>query len=242
MEGGPAVTAAASYSRLRALRSPVITTGEAAAALRVSTSAGSRSLRTLAQEGLAQRIRYGLWNLAPEPIDPRRLASEITRPYPSYVSFESALSAHGMIAQLPRDISLASLDRAKRVKTSFATYVVRHLPPELFGGYEEQSGIPLATAEKALFDHFYVAYASAHPRRRLPELELPDGFSWTAVRKWLNRIRSTNLRRRIESPLIAEVTRTGGKAAAGLQGQRGPRRGPPRRPRPSTASPHDTHY
>src|SRR2546428_9105733 len=225
MEGGPAVTAAASYSRLRALRSPVITTGEAAAALRVSTSAASRSLRTLAEQGLAQRIRYGLWSLAPEPIDPRRLASEITRPYPSYVSFESALSAHGMIDQLPRDISLASLDRAKRVKTSFATYVVRHLPPELFGGYEEQTGIPLATPEKALFDHFYVAYASAHPRRRLPELELPDGFSWAGVRKWLNRIRSASLRRRVEKPLIAAVTGAGGKLDLAAHG---PRRSPGR--------------
>ena len=233
MEGEPAVTAAASYSRLRALHSPVITTGEAAAALRVSTSAASRSLRTLAEQGLAQRIRYGLWNLEPEPIDPRRLASEITRPYPSYVSFESALSAHGMIDQLPRDISLASLDRAKRVKTSFATYVVRHLPPGLFGGYEERNAIPLATPEKALFDYFYVAYASAHPRRRLPELELPDGFSWAGVRMWLNRIRSTNLRRRIESPLIAEVTRAGGKAPPALQGRRGRRSGSRRRPRSS---------
>ena len=214
------MTAAASYSRLRALHSPVITTGEAAAALRVSTSAASRSLRTLAEQGLAQRIRYGLWNLALEPIDPRRLASEITRPYPSYVSFESALSAHGMIDQLPRDISLASLDRAKRVKTSFATYVVRHLPPELFGGYEEQSGIPLATPEKALFDHFYVAYASAHPRRRLPEVELPDRFSWAAVRKWLNRIQSANLRRRVEKPLIAAVTGAGGKADFAVQSRR----------------------
>src|SRR2546428_5054177 len=220
MEGEPAVTAAASYSRLRALHSPVITTGEAAAALRVSTSAASRSLRTLAEQGLAQRPRYAPWNVDPEPIARKRLAAEIPRPYPSYVSFESALSAHGMIDQLPREISLASLDRAKRVKTSFATYVVRHLPPELFGGYEEQSGIPLATAEKALFDHFYVAYASAHPRRRLPELELPDGFSWTAVRKWLNRIRSASLRRRVEKPLIAAVTGAGGTAAVALEGWR----------------------
>ena len=226
------MTAVASYSRLRALRSPVITTGEAAAALRVSTSAASRSLRTLAEQGLAQRIRYGLWNLAPEPIDPRRLASEITRPYPSYVSFESALSAHGMIDQLPRDISLASLDRAKKVKTNLATYLVRHLPPELFGGYEELNGIPLATREKALFDHFYVAHASAHPRRRLPEVELPDTFSWAAVRKWLNRIRSANLRRRVEKPLVAAVRAAGGEVDL-VQDRRNRRGGSHRKSRSS---------
>lgn len=198
------------YARLQRLGSPLITTGEAAAALRVSTSAASRSLRRLAQAGMAERIRYGLWRLTSEPVDPRRLASAITRPYPAYVSFESALSAHGMLDQLPRDISLASLDRAKKVRTSLGTYAVHHLPPELFGGFTDADGIPLATPEKALFDYLYVSHASANQRRRLPEIELPAGFSRAVLRRWVRSIRSAALRRRVRTALDTLVDGTDG--------------------------------
>jgi predicted transcriptional regulator of viral defense system len=70
------------------------------------------------------KVRRGLWLVGTDPIDPRRLAEEITRPYPSYVSFLSALNAHDMIDQVPRHITIASLDSATRVRTPLATYAV----------------------------------------------------------------------------------------------------------------------
>jgi hypothetical protein len=197
------VTTGAAYARLREVGAPVITTGEAASALRVSTSSASRTLRTLARQGLAGKIRYGLWSLADTPIDPRRLASEITRPYPSYVSFESALSARGMIDQLPREITVASLDRAKIIRTRHGTFAVRHLPPALFGGFDNENGLLLATPEKALFDYYYVTHASTRHRRRLPEVELPDRFLWAKVEHWLRRIEFAPLRARVEESLRA---------------------------------------
>jgi len=197
------MTTAAAYARLRELGAPVVTTGEAASALRVSTSSSSRTLRTLERQGLAWKIRYGLWSLADQPIDPRRLASEITRPYPSYVSFESALSAHGMIDQLPREVTVASLDRAKIIRTRHGTFSVRHLPPKLFGGFDSRDGLLLATPEKALFDYFYVTHASTRHRRRLPEVELPDQFSWTKVKHWLQRIEFERLRDQVDASLRA---------------------------------------
>lgn len=119
----------ASYATLAEL-GPTVTTGEAAAALRISTSAASRLLSDLATHGLARRVRHGLWVLGSEPVDPRRLAEEVTRPYPAYISFASALNFHQLIDQLPRDISVASLDRSKRVRTAMATFVVHHLRPQ----------------------------------------------------------------------------------------------------------------
>ena len=47
-----------------------------------------------------------------EAVDPRRLADEVTRPYPAYISFASTLNFHQLIDQLPRDIAVASLDRS----------------------------------------------------------------------------------------------------------------------------------
>ena len=81
-----------------------------------------------------------------------------------------------MIEQIPRQISVASLDRAQRITTTIGTYAIHHLAPELFGGYHgsEQSGY-LATPEKALFDSVYVR-AAAGSQAFFPELSLPEDF------------------------------------------------------------------
>jgi len=57
----------------------------------------------------------------------------------------------------------------------------------------------VATVEKAIFDYFYVACASGHPRRRLPELDLPRDFSENDLRGWIGRIRSPRLRTLVEA-------------------------------------------
>ena len=183
----------ASYTTLAGL-GPMVTTGEAAAALRISTSAASRLLSDLATHGLARRVRHGLWVLGNEPIDPRRLAEEVTRPYPAYISFASALNFHQLIDQLPRDISVASLDRSKQVRTAMATFVVHHLPPNLFGGWVEEEGIKVASPEKALFDLCYVSAAHGARQHRIPELELPKDCDSKEIARWLERIESPRLR------------------------------------------------
>ena len=64
-----------------------------------------------------RRIQRGLWALDPE-IEPRVVGHYLTTPLPSYVSLFSALAEHGMIEQLPRQISLVSLARPRRIVTS----------------------------------------------------------------------------------------------------------------------------
>jgi predicted transcriptional regulator of viral defense system len=188
------VSAANTYAQLRRLGARALTTGEASAALRTSQSAASRSLRDLERKGLAKRVRFGLWVIGDEPVDPRALVAEITRPYPAYVSFASALATHGAIDQIPRAITVASLAKTRRVLTQFGTYDIHRLPPELFGGFEERGGVAIATVEKAIFDYFYVACASGHPDRRLPELDLPRSFAEKSLRAWTERIPSARLR------------------------------------------------
>lgn len=183
----------ASFSDLSRL-GPTIRTSEAAAALGVSVSQASRLLRTLERRNLARHIRHGLWIVGADSIDPRALAAEITRPHPAYVSFTSALNAHGMIDQVPREISIASLDEAKRVKTALGTFVVHHLSPEVFGGWEERGGILLAQPEKALFDLAYVSAVHRGRPQRIPELDLPDNFRKSELDQWVSRIRSPRVR------------------------------------------------
>lgn len=196
----------ASFATLSRL-GPTIRTGEAAAALGVSVSQASRLLRTLEARNLARHVRYGLWIVGTDSIDPRALAAEITRPHPAYVSFASALNAHGMIDQVPREISVASLDEAKRVKTELGTFVVHHVPPELFGGWIESDGVRLARPEKALFDLAYVSAVHYGRPQRIPELDLPADFDRSELDRWLSRIESPRVRTLTSRGLKYALTR-----------------------------------
>ena len=190
---------AAAYAKIREIGAPVITTGEAAAALRVSESSASRTLRSLSARGLLRKIRAGLWAIDGAARDPRAFAAELTRPFPAYVSFQSALAARGVIDQIPREFTLASLGKSKHVRTSVGAFRVHHLPAYLFGDFEQHDGFGLATSEKAVFDYFYVACASGHPDRRLPELDLPADFSEERLRSWVARVNSPRLRKLVET-------------------------------------------
>lgn len=200
------MSAVTAYVTLRDLGAPAITTGEAAAALRVSESSASRTLRTLEQRGLLRRVRQGLWLLDGEWSDPRAIVADLTRPFPAYVSFQSALALHGAIDQLPRETAIASLGKPRRVRTAVGTYVIHRLSPAVFGGFVERDGVPVATVEKALFDAVYVDCASGRSGHRLPELDLPADFSEPDLRAWTARIASPRLRTLVDAGVSRALT------------------------------------
>lgn len=184
---------AEAYAEVRRLDRPIFTTREAAALWRDEQTSASRRLGRFEKAGLTRRIQRGLWTLEPE-IEPRVAAPYLTAPFPSYVSLFSALAEHGMIEQLPRQISLVSLGRPRRIPTSLGVYVVHQIAPALFGGFEGsgRSGY-LAQPEKALFDLVYVR-AAAGSRAHLPELSLPPGFDRGELTRWSDRIEDKRLR------------------------------------------------
>jgi predicted transcriptional regulator of viral defense system len=199
------------YGELLRMNRPIVTTREAAARWQTKQGTAGRRLRAMEEAGLARRLRRGLWALDPE-IEPFVVAPYLTAPFPAYVSFWSALSRHGIIEQIPRQISVASLDRAQRITTSVATYTIHHLAPELFGGYHgsEESGY-LATPEKALFDTVYVR-AAAGSRAFFPELSLPRDFDDAQIKEWTGRIKGSRLRTLV-SRRLREALRQGSRSA-----------------------------
>ncbi len=181
------------YGDLSRMGRKIVTTREAAARWRTAQGTAGRRLRGMEEAGLVRRLRRGLWALD-AGIEPFVVPPFLTAPFPAYVSFWSALSRHGLIEQIPRQISVASLDRARRISTSVGTYTIHHLAPELFGGYEGSEEIGyLATPEKALFDTVYVR-AAAGSRAFFPELSLPSDFDGAQVKEWTARIESPRLR------------------------------------------------
>jgi predicted transcriptional regulator of viral defense system len=187
------VKTADAYGQLRQLDRPLFTTREAAALWHSEQTSSSRRLGRLEEAGLVRRIQRGLWALDPK-LDPRVVGPYLTAPLPSYVSLFSALADHGMVEQIPRQISLASLARPRRILTTLGVYVVHQLTPELFGGFEgtEHRGF-LAAPEKALFDLVYVR-AAAGSRAHLPELYLPESFDRAELERWSQKIQSPRLR------------------------------------------------
>lgn len=181
------------YADLVRMGRPVVTTREAATRWRTERVTAGRRLRGMDEAGLVRHLRRGLWALDPD-ISPFALPPFLTAPFPAYVSLWSALARHGLIEQIPRQISVASLDRPRRIETSVATYSIHRLAPEVFGGYSgtEKSGY-LATPEKALFDTVYVRVA-AGGQAYFPELLLPGAFDPEAVSSWVERIPSPRLR------------------------------------------------
>ncbi len=185
---------------LQRLGRPVIETSEAIARLDVSPVRASQILRSLEGAGLVSRLKHGLWLVEPE-IDPFAIPPYLTAPDPAYVSLWSALSSHGMIEQIPRQVFACSLGRTQKVKTTRGPYVIHHLTPEVFGGYtgSSDSGY-VATPEKALFDSVYLPLAR-RSRVFLPELELPQAFDNNELNSWVERVHAPWLRSAVSREL-----------------------------------------
>jgi predicted transcriptional regulator of viral defense system len=183
-----------------------IATREVAARLRVSWSTASHLLASLANRGLATRIRPGLWVIGEDRPDPYVVAATLLAPAPSYVSFASALGYRGVIDQLPRDIAVASTGRPRRVKTALGVFDVHRVPPALFGGWSLERGAQIATVEKAIFDIAYNAAARRRPAR-VPELDLPKEFSEDQARRWVGRISDPRFRGMTELRLYGLLDR-----------------------------------
>ncbi|GIW19961.1 MAG: hypothetical protein KatS3mg065_0257 [Chloroflexota bacterium] len=188
------MSAAASLASLRAMGLPVVTTRDAALRLGQSESATSHLLRRLADAGVVRKICRGLWAIEPD-VDVMAIVPALTAPYPSYVSLWSALHAHGMLSQIPRETHAVSLGRSRRISTPLGVVVVHQLAPEVFGGFEVlPSGIALARPAKAVFDLAYLGATHGRRFRHLPELRLDDGYRGAEARAWVARIRSARLR------------------------------------------------
>jgi predicted transcriptional regulator of viral defense system len=197
------------YGDLVRMDRAIVTTREAATRWQAERGTAGRRLRAMEEAGIVRRLRRGLWALDPD-IDPFIVAPFLTAPFPAYVSFWSALSRHGMIEQIPRQISVASLDRARRITTGIGVYSIHRLAPELFDGYRgaEETGY-LATPEKAVFDTVYVR-AAAGSRAFFPEITLPGNFDEAEIEGWANRIESARLRTMVWRRL-REVLRVAGE-------------------------------
>jgi hypothetical protein len=161
-------------ARLLDMELAVFNTSDASAWLGLSRAHASKLLSRLSEAGLLVHLSRGLWAFK-DRVEPMALPQYLTNPFPSYVSLQSALYQHDMIAQIPVVIYAVSIARTKRFATPLGTISVHHVHPSFFFGYKTtaKGDIKIATAEKALIDFLYFSPAKSKLFRSLPELEFP---------------------------------------------------------------------
>lgn len=189
------MTLSEALGKIKAIAQPVFRTADVMVALDVRKSHASKMLERLARHGHVMRLKRGLWAMA-EGLEPLALAPHMTAPFPSYVSLQSALYYHDMISQIPEVIYCVSLARTRTYVTPVATILIHHIPASFFFGYEErgETGIRMATPEKALLDILYLSQARSRLFAALPEVEFPPQFNIKRAHNMIRKI--TDSRRR----------------------------------------------
>lgn len=100
------------------------------------------------------RLRKNVYKLFIADSDIEKTANELY--FPSYLSFESALSRYGILSQIPYTLTFATTRPSKKLVLRDTAVEYRHLKSELFFGYTLENGSYIAKPEKALLDELYL--------------------------------------------------------------------------------------
>ena len=112
------------------------------------------ALTRLVKRGELDRLARGVYQLPNQSISIPSIATQLY--LPSYISFEWALSRHGIVSQIPYTITLATIKKPKKMIIRDIPCEYRHLKPELFFGFTLKDEMYIADPEKALLDQLYL--------------------------------------------------------------------------------------
>lgn len=114
-----------------------------------------KTLNRLEANGILKSYDKGKYVFLESEASDFEIANFIVQP--SYISFESALSFHGILSQFPYSITSATTERSKKVEVDNKTFEYTKIDNRLFTGYVKEGSFLIASKEKALFDYLYLA-------------------------------------------------------------------------------------
>ncbi|OIN96603.1 hypothetical protein AUJ66_05745 [Candidatus Desantisbacteria bacterium CG1_02_38_46] len=143
-----------------------------------------KALMRAEEKGLVDRVGSGLYLNRFARVTLEELAMTLGKP--CYISFESALSYHGIISQEPLVLTCATTRKPQRKLTPLGEIVFRHINTRRFKGYIENNGILMAEPEKAFFDWLYWLCKT---QGRFPDLDEinRDGLKKEKISFWLKK-------------------------------------------------------
>ncbi|MBU0708307.1 hypothetical protein KJ596_00985 [Patescibacteria group bacterium] len=127
--------------------------------------------------------------------------------YPSYLSFESALSLYGILSQIPYTMMFATTRRSKKTIIDGYEIEYKKVKPTQFFGYKKKDQIYIADPEKALLDCIYFV-TIGKGRLNTNELTL-KGIDQKRLKDYSTRFpQRTQVAVRKLYPLLNQVTAT----------------------------------
>ncbi len=116
------------------------------------------TIKRYVQKGVLHPIQKGLYSTLPyDRLDPLQLGAKLIHRY-AYVSTETVLAQHGIIAQLPQQVTFIS-DISQTITWSTLIFRVRKLAPQFLynpAGITQQSdGVLVASVHRAIADMRY---------------------------------------------------------------------------------------
>jgi predicted transcriptional regulator of viral defense system len=141
--------------RLLALNKPYFTVADLEKVLDQRRPSLYVTLHRLVDYGVLVRLRRGVYLVVLQAPAIARIANTLV--YPSYLSFESALSRYGILSQVPYTLTFATPRRSRHLTLGETSVQFHQLKGDLFFGYTLVDGLYVAEPEKALLDQCYLA-------------------------------------------------------------------------------------
>lgn len=113
------------------------------------------ALSRFVEKAVLIRLKRGVYAQADTSLNLARVANQLY--YPSYLSFESALSYYGILSQAPYTQTFATIKPSKKITLGETSIEFRQIKKSLFFGYSFKDKIYIAEPEKALLDQLYMA-------------------------------------------------------------------------------------
>lgn len=129
------------------------------------------------KKGVFKRIKQGIYFVSNNKPSPFEIANYICSP--SYISFESALSLHGIIPETVYTITSATTKRNKDFNISGQSISYNKIKKELFFGYvpvktRDNNVVLIADKEKAFLDYIYLKSLNKQPVNERIDLRTVD--------------------------------------------------------------------
>jgi predicted transcriptional regulator of viral defense system len=102
---------------------------------------------------IIERISQGIYIPMGGNVSLENVAAQLY--IPNYLSFESALTKHGILNLIPYTLTFATTRKTKKYTLQKQKIEFRQISPELFFGFEMKNGIYIASPEKAFLDEVY---------------------------------------------------------------------------------------
>ncbi len=157
--------------RLKGFNKPYFTVADLEKVLDLKRNSLYVTLNRLVKSGVLIRLAKNIYSLFTETVDTEKIAGELY--FPSYLSFEQALSQYGILSQIPYSQTFATTRPTKKMIISGVEVEYSHLKKELFFGYILKNGKNIAEKEKALLDQIYMV-SMGKRSINIEELDLRD--------------------------------------------------------------------